>query len=966
MTWKKSFHQDLVLFFFIFLLACSDVLSRPVQSSDYPDTNFSRLLAFNMGAPAGLFGNDDDSGPLSALEFAQSVRKQHIEEFEAAREAYIKARHDYDWFAAEKAGRKARLMAEDNNEPFNLGLADTLLGTALVQQSRFSEAEPILVRAQETLQKEKGTKDIYTLWASARLAEIRLKQGRLAESLKMGEKLPDRATGKASKSELIAALQDARYWPAQAALQLGRFDKAEAIIELILEDTKNDKHKLVLRERAKAFQLASDFYKGINQGELAISNARDSLKLRRKSDPRSGFEVQGMISLANKLQTFGRGDEAESIIKEAVRLARQSKSSDQLTLGRALLLQAIQKVKNNKSGDSDKDLSKALDIFRAANAREELVVASRQLARFRANQGNSKQAISLYREALDNIDYMFAATRGLVEASRQYFLDIYIPYYHEAVRYLLSLENKNAGKEYGRLALEAVSRTQSRIFTELLRQSLAGRETNDPSFRKLLDKRETSQRRFDGFQERLLRLPSDKNDPMLSRRINAIAEGLKNGAEKSQKTLAQLNQRLWSEYPRYMELTEPRPVTVKALQNKHLQDDETLLGYYLQPNQVVIFVIAKNQFLVRAVTHDENEISSRIKRVRRAMNFESLLDPSDLYRLYQLLLEPVADNLPQKGKLITVGDGPLHALPLEMLVTEWTKKDQDNFRSIKKHRSDFYANLKYTADRWNFSYMPSFAAFVALREAGKRLPTYKENMVSFADPVFDMGSTAQMQAGKTRSDILIRLEETANEARQIAGIIGGDSDLFIRDAAQEFRAKAIDHGEARYLHFATHGLLGGQFLQVKTEMGQTTSVDTNMQSRLNSDTQPALVLSLSGDMRGEDGFLTLSDVIADLKTDAELVVLSACNTAGEGGEPGGGEGFTGMTRAFMYAGASGLYVSHWSVESNATLDLMLEAFKRLKENMTPVEALAEARAVIRRTPGRGNPVFWAPFVYLGK
>ena len=126
------------------------------------------------------------------------------------------------------------------------------------------------------------------------------------------------------------------------------------------------------------------------------------------------------------------------------------------------------------------------------------------------------------------------------------------------------------------------------------------------------------------------------------------------------------------------------------------------------------------------------------------------------------------------------------------------------------------------------------------------------------------------------------------------------------------------------------------------------------------------MLSLSGDMRGEDGFLTLSDVIADLKTDAELVVLSACNTAGEGGEPGGGEGFTGMTRAFMYAGASGLYVSHWSVESKATLDLMLEAFKRLRKKMNPVEALAEAREVIRRSPGRGNPVFWAPFVYLGK
>lgn len=960
MTCRKhlQFHQ--VTLIGIFLLYPHLTFS----SSSNPAPVFSRLLAFNMSDM--MFGDGDDTSSIGAMSLARSVRNLHIEEFNIARDAYLKARQDYDWFEAEKAGRRARLMAEDNNEPLRLGLADTLLGTALVQQSRYNEAEPILVRAVNTLEKENGNNDIYTLWASARLAEIRLKQGRLAECLKMGEKLPDRAKGKASESELIAALQDARYWPAKAALQLGRFEKAEAIVKIILEDTKEDNDKIVLRERAKAFQLSSEFYKRINQGDRAISSARDSLKLRRKSDPGSGFEVQGLINLANQLITFGKGDEAGNLIKKAVQLARQYRGTDELTLGRALILQAIQNGRNNNTAQVEKDLILALDIFRAANAREELAVAARQLARLRGDQGNTNEATILYREALDNIDYMFSATKGLVESSRQYFLDLYMPYYHEVIRYLLELEVKHPGKSYGRDALEAVSRTQSRIFTELLRQALAGRDANDPSFRKLIDERETTQRRLDSLRERLLRLPEPKDDPILLRRINHIAEGHSTDAEESQKKLNQINKQLWKEYPRYMELTEPRPVKVKVLQKQHLHDDESLLGYYLQSGQVVIFLIQKNQFLVRTVTHDDNEVRNRIKNIRRAMNFETVLNPADLFRLYQLLLEPIAGNLPQKGKLIVVGDGPLHALPLEMLVTQWTKKDQDRFKALKKNRSKFYANLKYAADKWNFSYMPSFAAFVALREAGTDLSTYKENMVSFADPVFDPDSPVQLPTVKRRSDVLVRLEETADEARQIAGILGGDSGLYIRNAAQEFQAKGIEYGRARYLHFATHGLLGGQFLRVKTEVDERVNTGIASKSRKNSDAQPALVLSLSGDLRGEDGFLTLSDVIADLNTDAELVVLSACNTAGEGGEPGGGEGFTGMTRAFMYSGARGLYVSHWSVESKATLDLMIESFKRLTKGMTPVEALAQARHAIRHSPGRGNPVFWAPFVYVGK
>jgi CHAT domain-containing protein len=102
---------------------------------------------------------------------------------------------------------------------------------------------------------------------------------------------------------------------------------------------------------------------------------------------------------------------------------------------------------------------------------------------------------------------------------------------------------------------------------------------------------------------------------------------------------------------------------------------------------------------------------------------------------------------------------------------------------------------------------------------------------------------------------------------------------------------------------------------------------------------------------------------------ANLVVLSACNTAGEKENTRHGEGFAGLTRAFMYAGAKGLLVSHWSVDSQTTRDLMIEVFKRLKSGLPPDQAVAQAQAAIRagdsRMAPRAHPFFWAPFVYVG-
>src|SRR5262249_12996060 len=158
------------------------------------------------------------------------------------------------------------------------------------------------------------------------------------------------------------------------------------------------------------------------------------------------------------------------------------------------------------------------------------------------------------------------------------------------------------------------------------------------------------------------------------------------------------------------------------------------------------------------------------------------------------------------------------------------------------------------------------------------------------------------------------LPETADELCAVAQSLGAqEGAVYLGDKANEKTIKGLSAdgtlARARIVHFATHGLLAGE-----TEMF-TASI-----------AEPALILT-PPEQAGEedDGLLTASE-IAQLKLDAEWVVLSACNTAaGESDKPGA-EALSGLARAFFYAGARALLVSHWAVNSEATVDLITKAF----------------------------------------
>jgi CHAT domain-containing protein len=116
--------------------------------------------------------------------------------------------------------------------------------------------------------------------------------------------------------------------------------------------------------------------------------------------------------------------------------------------------------------------------------------------------------------------------------------------------------------------------------------------------------------------------------------------------------------------------------------------------------------------------------------------------------------------------------------------------------------------------------------------------------------------------------------------------------------------------------------------------------------------------------RHDDGLLRLSDIYS-LRLGADLVVLSACQTAL--GQEIRGEGLIGLTRGFMYAGAARVLASLWSVDDRAT-SLLMERFYRhmISGGLSPAEALRQAQVEMSRDPSWGSPYYWAGFSLQGE
>jgi CHAT domain-containing protein len=361
---------------------------------------------------------------------------------------------------------------------------------------------------------------------------------------------------------------------------------------------------------------------------------------------------------------------------------------------------------------------------------------------------------------------------------------------------------------------------------------------------------------------------------------------------------------------------------------------------------------------------------------------ENDLPPFDLARahaLYRQLFGQIEDLIKDKRLLITPS-GALTQLPFQTLVVEAPEGTAQGL--------DAYARTRWLGARNAIAILPSVASLRLLRNSGHS--TASEPFIGFGNPLLDggvgdHGAWSKQDCGKAAtphgqqrsasraappmlSDVVsgatadvdrLRgqspLPETADELCAVARNLGApDSAVYLGERATVSRIKALSAsgalGRARTIHFATHGLLANEtalFLHRRAE--------------------PALLMTPPSKDKvtaEDDGLLKASDVTG-LKLNADWVVMSACNTAG-GSE--GGEALSGLARAFFYAGARSLLVSHWYVDSSAAVAVTTGAFSALRTDpgIGRDEALRRSLAALIASGGdNAHPSVWAPFVLVG-
>lgn len=594
--------------------------------------------------------------------------------------------------------------------------------------------------------------------------------------------------------------------------------------------------------------------------------------------------------------------------------------------------------------------------------------------------GKPKEALPYFEEASKLVDEVISNMEGLGDEVREKKINESRSLYKLYIELLMELHRQAPKKGYDERAFTVSESAKSKIFLgQMTKAGAMVSLAEDEEFVLLANE----ERRLSAV---VTNLAKNLRDIAEGGANKEVAASIKQELARYEKALRDNRRKMSVGYPSYADLKKPAPLTIDELQ-KVIISGETLLAYYVTEGKVFAFLVTKNSFKSYALDVDHEKLKKLTEDFRE--NLTGIEDFADLfdfdlhvsYELYKSVLEPLHADMKGTEILYLAPDDLLYTVPFGALVTE--EVDDDAFYSARKAADEGsapyfgeYATASYFVEAFPITYLPSASVLRSVRVYGKKdYGKWKKPLIAFADPVFSPEENNIGKDFKTRSvsrdttrklgvllrstgrGALERLPESSEEAVAIMKVTGGHRrDLYLRGRASEKNVYGVSLREARYLLFSTHGLIGGDFEGVA---------------------EPSLAMTLVGQEVGQDGFLTMNEVLS-LDLNAELVVLSACNTYGDGDKAGSGEGFAGLSRSFMYAGAHSLLITHWSVESEAARDLMVATFERMKGEgaKTGATALMEAKLAmkgsVRKLKEEGvdlslsHPFFWAPFVIVGE
>lgn len=649
-----------------------------------------------------------------------------------------------------------------------------------------------------------------------------------------------------------------------------------------------------------------------------------SLEIARAMGDRVS-EAQILRNLAVVASQAGRKADAREAIDQALAVARESNDPR----GEAAVLTVMCRVLLD-AGEIDGARAAGLDALQRA---ERLGVP-----RLRASSLYGLAEVELAAGRLPEAEGRVREALGLLESQRRSLrsADLRAVYvasvrsvYDLHVHVLMARHAAQRGSGFDVAAFQASERSRARSLLELLAESDANiREGVDE---RLLDRDRALRAGLSAAAERGLRAPAGSD----------AAKALAAETDALSAQLEQVAAEIRRASPRYAALTQPQPLPLAELQSL-LDDDTVLLEYSLGSEATYVWAVTSHA-VTSARLASRDAIDGTVRRVCEAWSRrgDGAAESAELSRL---VLGPVADALSGHRRVVVVADGSLHYVPFAALPHP--------------------ARSQALVVEHEVVGLPSASAIAILRREQAARPQPTRTLAVLADPVFDASDERVSTAGRRASgrvsasaaSIVRAIDDAAfagpiprlpfsrREAQAILAGLPPESVLAAfdfeanRDAATDGRL-----ADYRFVHLATHGFFNG----ARPELS-------------------GVVLSLvDKDGRSRPGFLTAADVF-NLHLSADLVVLSGCRTAL--GRDVSGEGLVGLTRGFMYAGATRVLASLWPVDDAATAALMAKLYARLTgpRPQRAAEALRAAQLEMIAEPRFRDPFYWAAFQLQGE
>ncbi len=879
-------------------------------------------------------------------------------------------------------------------------------------QGRYGEAEALAKRALEAQERVLGPEHPDTLVSRNVLAALYQVQSRLTEAeplLRRVLEARERILGKEHLETLVSVNNLAALYQAE-----GRCSEAEPLAARALEGyrrTLGENHPQTIAALANLATLYSNWGDRAKALPLMTSAAEASVRVLGPDHPQT---LMALSNLADLYRVLAWTEQAEPLVKHVLEARERLLGPDHPETVASVNSLATLYLAQRRYGEVEALMRRAMETEERTlgpdhpatlgTAGELAVLYFRQGDWVHAAQfGRRSTAWAAARTQLgaQRIGQAVTAGNKNSEADENSW---------QFVRLIKALyrgkpEGQAPDAQLTREMFEAAQWAFSSEAAQSLAQMAARGAKGDPALATLVRERqdlvEEWQKR-DAKRNAALALPPEKRD--------AAAEAADwNRLKAIEARISGIDKQLLADFPDYASFASPAALSIEAVQAE-LRADEALVllldasEWDVTVHESFIWVVTKYQArLVRSpigdfVLGDEvralrcgldaelwNEEASR--KFCIALTGEEYgksgaaagplpFDTARANRLYETLFGQVKDLIEGK-QLLIVPSGALTQLPFQVLVT--APPASGDLRSVA-----------WLIREHALTVLPAVSSLKALRRVARPSAAGKP-MIGFGNPLLDgdpsypqdleaaglarafgtceqaalqrMASLSGVRgvpplapAGGLADVSLIRrqvpLPETAIELCAVAADLGADPrEIRLGARATEHEVKRLSEtgelAQYRIVHFATHGALAGQVAD---------------------NSEPGLLLTPPATPSEEDdGYLTASE-IAGLKLDADWVILSACNTAAAGAPNAGA--LSGLARAFFYAQARALLVSHWEVNSDATVKLVTGAMRRLAADKSVGRAEAMRQSMLALI-GKGesyeaHPAYWAPFVVVGE